>query len=132
MRLQNKVALITGGNSGIGLATAKRFVREGARVVIVGRNRQTLDAAAAELGPDCLALEADVMDAKAVERAVAAAVERFGKLDVVFANAGVGGLTLLGKTRMEDFERIVRTNVIGVFLTVQAAAPHLNNGGSVI
>jgi NAD(P)-dependent dehydrogenase (short-subunit alcohol dehydrogenase family) len=132
MRLEKKVALITGGNSGIGLATAKRFVREGAKVVITGRNPEKLSAAARELGENALALEADVQDIQAVERAVAAGVERFGKLDVVFANAGIGGFTLLGKTRVEDFERVVRTNLIGVFFTVQAAAPHLNDGASVV
>lgn len=132
MRLQNKTALITGGNSGIGLATARVFVQEGARVVITGRNRKTLDAAVAELGPNAYAVEADVSDPKAIERAVGAAVERFGKLDVVFANAGIGGFTTLGKTTVEDFEKIIRTNLTGVFFTIQAAEPHLNNGGSVI
>ncbi|HEY4210596.1 MAG TPA: glucose 1-dehydrogenase [Steroidobacteraceae bacterium] len=132
MRLRNKTALITGGNSGIGLATARVFVQEGARVVITGRNRKTLDAAVAELGPNAYGIEADVSDHQAIERAVGAAVERFGKLDVVFANAGIGGFTALGKTTVEDFERIIRTNLTGVFFTVQATEPHLNKGGSVI
>jgi len=89
MRLTNKTAFITGGNSGIGLATARLFVAEGARVAITGRNQATLDAAAAELGPNVLALRAEITDADATETAVAAAVEQFGRLDIVFANAGI-------------------------------------------
>ena len=132
MRLQDKVALITGGNAGIGLATARLFVAEGAKVAITGRNRETLDAAARELGDAVLALQADAGDAAAMERAAAQAAERFGKLDIVFANAGIGGATPLGQTELEQFEQIIRTNLTGVFLTVQAALPHLNDGASII
>src|SRR5216117_3181802 len=91
VRLANKTALITGGNSGIGLATAKLFVAEGAKVVITGRNKETLDTAARELGPNALAVEADATDIAATEAAVKKAVEKFGKLDIVFANAGIAG-----------------------------------------
>src|SRR6266852_6117282 len=91
MRLENKTALITGGNSGIGLATARLFVAEGARVAITGRNSKTLDSAVVELGHDVLAIQADVTDIEATERAVAKLVARFGKLDIVFANAGIPG-----------------------------------------
>jgi len=90
VRLKNKTALITGGNSGIGLVTARLFVAEGARVAITGRNQATLEAAAKELGPNALAIVADATDVAATEKAVAKAVEKFGKLDIVFANAGVG------------------------------------------
>src|ERR1700733_9028042 len=90
MRLMGKVALITGGNSGIGLATAKRFLEEGASVAITGRNQKTLDAAAAELGPKLLVMQADVTDTPAMEKSIATTVGRFGKLDILFANAGVG------------------------------------------
>ncbi|HKV53627.1 MAG TPA: SDR family NAD(P)-dependent oxidoreductase, partial [Candidatus Binataceae bacterium] len=93
MRLENKTALITGGNSGIGLQTARLFVAEGARVVVIGRNRATLDAAASELGPKALALVADATDVPALEAAVEKGVGRFGKLDIVFANAGIAGGT---------------------------------------
>jgi len=132
MRLAHKTALITGGNSGIGLATARLFVAEGARVAIVGRDKKTLDAAAEALGGEVLALQADVTDTDATERAAAATAERFGKLDVVFANAGVAGLSPLGKTSPAAFDAIIRTNVTGAFFTIQAALPHLNDGASIV
>jgi NAD(P)-dependent dehydrogenase (short-subunit alcohol dehydrogenase family) len=132
MRLANKTALITGGNSGIGLATAKLFVAEGARVAITGRDQAKLEAAAKELGPNALAIVADATDVAATERAVAKAVEKFGKLDIVFANAGISASTPLGGTALETFESVLKTNVTAVFFTVQAAAPHLNDGGSII
>jgi NAD(P)-dependent dehydrogenase (short-subunit alcohol dehydrogenase family) len=90
MRLLNRTALITGGNSGIGLATARLFLTEGTRVAIVGRNKETLDAAAESLGADVLAVQADVTDVDAFDRAVTATAAQLGKLDIVFANAGVG------------------------------------------
>ena len=132
MRLKNKVAIVTGGNSGIGLATARLFLAEGAKVVITGRNPQTLAAAAEELGGNVLALQADTTDIPAMEKAFAEAAEKLGKFDIVFANAGIGGETALGKTTLEQFESIVRINFTGVFFTVQAALPYLNDGGSVI
>ena len=103
-RLASKTALITGGNSGIGLATAKLFVAEGAKVTITGRNKETLAAAAKELGPNALAIVADANDVAATEAAVKQAAEKFGKLDIVFANAGIPGNTPVGKTTLEAFE----------------------------
>jgi NAD(P)-dependent dehydrogenase (short-subunit alcohol dehydrogenase family) len=132
MRLKNKTALITGGNSGIGLATAKLFIAEGARVAITGRNQATLQAAAQELGPNAIALQADATDVAATEKAVAEAAARLGKLDIVFANAGIPGRTPVGGTKLEAFEQVLRTNITGAFFTVQAAAPHLNDDGSII
>ena len=132
MRLLNKTALITGGNSGIGLATAKLFVAEGAKVAITGRDQAKLAAAAEELGPNALAIVADATDVAATERAVAQAVEKFGRLDIVFANAGIGAHTPVGGTALDTFEAVLRTNVTAVFFTVQAAVPHLNDGGSII
>ena len=132
MRLTNKTALITGGNSGIGLATAQLFVAEGARVAITGRNRKTLDAAAAELGNGVVAIQADVTDVKATERAVAEAAEKLGTLNIVFANAGIGGATPVGQTSHAAFDEIILTNLTGVFFTVQAAATHLKEGASII
>jgi NAD(P)-dependent dehydrogenase (short-subunit alcohol dehydrogenase family) len=132
MRLKNKVALITGGNNGIGLATARLFVAEGARVVITGRNGQALDRAVAELGDSALALRSDTTDPEMCDQAVAATLERFNALDVVFANAGFGVITAVGSTSVTDFDSVLRTNVLGAFLVVQAAAPHLSAGASII
>ncbi|MGC2779200.1 MAG: SDR family oxidoreductase [Bradyrhizobium sp.] len=132
MRLANKTALITGGNSGIGLATARRFVAEGAKVAITGRDAKRLEAVARELGSNVLALVADATDIAATEDAVARAAERFGKLDILFANAGIPGQTPAGATKPEVFEQVIRTNLTGVFFTVQAALPYLNDGASII
>ncbi|WP_407170028.1 SDR family NAD(P)-dependent oxidoreductase [Bradyrhizobium sp. ORS 111] len=132
MRLANKTALITGGNSGIGFATAKLFVAEGAKVVITGRNRETLASAAKQLGPNALAVAADATDVVALEAAVKQGAEKFGKYDVLFANAGIPGQTPVGGTTLAGFESVIRTNLTGVFFTVQAAAPYLNDGASII
>jgi NAD(P)-dependent dehydrogenase (short-subunit alcohol dehydrogenase family) len=132
VRLANKTALITGGNSGIGLATAKLFVAEGAKVVITGRNQATLEAAAKELGSNALALVADANDIEAMEAAIRKGVEKFGKYDIVFANAGIPGNTPIGGTTLAAFESVIRTNITSVFFTVQSAAPYLNDGASII
>ncbi len=132
MTLDGKTAFVTGGNSGIGLSTAKALIEAGARVAITGRNAETLAAAAAELGPQAIAIRADVTDEAAIETAVAEAAGRLGKLDIVFANAGIGGATPLGQTTRERFDSIIETNLTGVFFTVQAALPYLNDGASVI
>src|ERR1700682_4055257 len=132
MRLANKTALITGGNSGIGLATARLFVAEGARVAITGRNQATLEAAAKELGPNALAIVADATDIEATEKAILQAVQKFGKLDIVFANAGIAGNTPIGGTTLAAFESVIRTNITSVFFTVQAAAAYLKDGASII
>ncbi len=132
MRLKGKTALITGGNSGIGLETAKLFVAEGRSRRHYGRNKETLDTAAKELGANGLAIAADINDVAATERAFAQAAEKFGKLDIVFANAGIPGNTPVGGTTLEAFENIIRTNLTSVFFTVQAALPHLNNNASII
>src|SRR5256714_14612594 len=132
MRLANKTALITGGNSGIGLATAKLFVAEGAKVVIPGRNQATLDAAAKQLGANAPAIAADATDIAATEAAIKKGAEKFGKFDIVFANAGIAGGTPLGGATLEIFERVISTNITAVFFTVQAALPHLKDGASII
>ena len=132
MRLKNKTALITGGNSGIGLATARVFLAEGAKVVITGRNRETLDGAARELGPNALALQADVTDIAATEAAIKQGAAKFGKYDILFVNAGIAGGTPLGAATPEVFEKVISTNLTGVFFTVQSALPHLNDNASII
>jgi len=132
MRLANRTAIITGGNSGIGLATTRLFVAEGARVGITGRNKKTLDAVAEAFGTSVLAIQADVADVAATEQAIATIAKTFGKLDIVFANAGIGVPTPLGQTSLATFEEIIRINLTAAFFTVQAAAPHLNDGASII
>jgi len=131
-RLASKTALITGGNSGIGLATARLFVAEGARVIITGRNQATLEAAAKELGSNAFAVVADATDIAATEAAIKKGVEKFGKLDIVFANAGIPGQTPVGGTTLAAFEQVIRTNITAVFFTVQATVAHMNDGGSII
>ncbi|MDA9435278.1 SDR family oxidoreductase [Bradyrhizobium sp. CCBAU 51627] len=132
MRLKGKTALITGGNGGIGLATAKLFVAEGAKVIITGRNKETLDTAAKALGANALAVVADATDVAATEAAIKQGAEKFGKLDIVFANAGIPGSTPLGSATLETFEKVISTNLTGVFFTVQSALPYLNDNASII
>jgi NAD(P)-dependent dehydrogenase (short-subunit alcohol dehydrogenase family) len=132
MRFTDKTALVTGGNSGIGFSTARLLLAEGARVAITGRDRAKLDAAAAELGAGVLAIQADLDDSAAVDSMIKQVGEAFGKLDIVFANAGVSGPTPLGGTTAAAFEAILRTNLTGVFLTVQAALPLMSAGGSIV
>ncbi|HYL99824.1 MAG TPA: SDR family oxidoreductase [Blastocatellia bacterium] len=132
MKLKGKTALITGGNSGIGLATARLFVAEGARVAITGRNQATLDAAAKELGAGVLTIKADSTKPEEISGAVAKVANEFDRLDILFANAGIGGQTPIGGTSVEAFENIIKTNLTGVFFLIQAAAPFLAEGASVV
>jgi NAD(P)-dependent dehydrogenase (short-subunit alcohol dehydrogenase family) len=132
MKLTGKKALITGGNSGIGLATARLFVAEGAEVAITGRDQKTLDEAVAGLGPHARGYRADVTVADDRKRLFADLAKDFGKLDIVFANAGIGGRTPTGATDEAAFENIVHTNLNGAFFTVNAAAPLLNDNASII
>jgi NAD(P)-dependent dehydrogenase (short-subunit alcohol dehydrogenase family) len=131
MRLNGKSAFITGGTSGIGLATAEAFVREGARVAITGRDRQRLTSALARLGENAAGFVADIDDDEATAAGIAAAAEPSGGLDIVFANAGAAVHTPLGKTTRSDFE-VQLADVAGIFMTVQLALPHLREGASVI
>jgi NAD(P)-dependent dehydrogenase (short-subunit alcohol dehydrogenase family) len=132
MKLAGKKALITGGNSGIGLATSRLFIKEGAQVAITGRNQQTLDAALADLGPKVVGFRGDVTDSKSRKDIFKQVGEKFGKIDVVFANAGISGSTPVGNTAEELFEQIISINLTSVFFTVQDALPFLNDGSSVI
>src|SRR5271155_648199 len=132
MKLAGKKALITGGNSGIGFATARLFVAEGAQVAITGRDQKTLDEAIAELGPSARGYRADVTIAEDRKRLFAALATDFGKLDIVFANAGISGRTPTGATDEAVFENIVHTNLNGVFFTINSAAALLNDNGSIV
>lgn len=132
MRLTGKTALITGGNSGIGLATARLFIAEGARVVITGRDQQKLDAVAADLGLNVVAIQADATDRMAMANAVATAVSQLGPLDILFANAGVAAQTPITEDSVDQFEQVLKINLTGVFISIMAAVPHLNDGASII
>jgi NAD(P)-dependent dehydrogenase (short-subunit alcohol dehydrogenase family) len=132
MKLTGKKALITGGNSGIGLATAQLFVEEGAEVAITGRDQKTLDEAVALLGSKARAYRADVTDAPARKQLFEQLANDFGKLDIVFANAGISGKTPTGTADESVFENIIRINLTGAFLTANSAASLLNDGGTII
>ncbi|PYS04258.1 MAG: oxidoreductase [Acidobacteria bacterium] len=131
-RLSGKVAVITGGNSGIGLATAKRFVEEGAEVVITGRRQKELDEAAATIGKNVTAVQGDVLHPEDLDRLYATVREKHGHIDILFANAGVGSLAPLGTISEEHFDREFGINVKGVLFTVQKALPLIKDGGSII
>ena len=132
MKLTGKKALITGGNSGIGLATARLFIAEGAQVAITGRDQKTLDEAIAELGSNARGYRADVTIAEDRKRLFAALAKDFGKLDIVFANAGITGRAPTGATDEAIFENVIHTNLNGAFFTVNSAASLLNDCGSII
>ena len=132
MRLQGKTALITGGNSGIGLATARLFIAEGARVAITGRNKTTLDAASKELGKNLLAFQADVLDESARDSVFTRLKEQFDHLDIVFANAGIGERGSIAETSEEVFNQVLQINLTGAFLTIKSALPLMRSGASII
>jgi NAD(P)-dependent dehydrogenase (short-subunit alcohol dehydrogenase family) len=132
MKLTGKKALITGGNSGIGLATARLFFAEGAQVAITGRDQKTLDEAVAQLGPNARGYRADVTVAEDRQRLFAALAKDFGKLDIVFVNAGVSARTTTGSTDEDTFDKVIHTNLSGAFFTVNSAVPLLNDNGSII
>ncbi|CAO3424663.1 SDR family oxidoreductase [Azospirillum endophyticum] len=132
MKLEGKIALVTGGTSGIGLATADLFVREGAQVVVVGTDRARLDAAVARLGVRGMAVQADLRRSGEVDRVIEAVRERHGRLDVLFANAGLGRAAPLEAVTEEQIDEQFGVNFKGLFLTVQKAAPLLGQGGSIV
>jgi NAD(P)-dependent dehydrogenase (short-subunit alcohol dehydrogenase family) len=131
-KLEAKVALITGGNSGIGLATAKRFVNEGAYVFITGRRKEQLNATVKEIGKNVTAVQGDVSNLADLDRLFAQIKKEKGKIDIVFANAGVAKYGPLGKITEEFYDSIFDINVKGVLFTVQKALPLLRNGASII
>ncbi len=125
-RLEGKTAVVTGGNSGIGLATAKRFLEEGARVAISGRNQKTLDEAVKMLGDGVLAVQADTAKLDETEKFLAKVVQKFGKIDVLFVNAGVAKFAPLTDTPESLFDEQFDINIKGAYFTIQKAVPHLN------
>jgi NAD(P)-dependent dehydrogenase (short-subunit alcohol dehydrogenase family) len=131
-KLEGKVALVTGGNSGIGLATARRFVNEGAYVFITGRRKPELDVAAKEIGRNVTSVQGDVADLGDLDRLFAQIKREKGKLDIVFANAGTARFAPLGTITEELYESIFKINVKGLLFTVQKALPLLSEGASII
>lgn len=131
-KLNGKIALVTGGTSGIGFATAKRFVSEGAYVFIVGRRQAELDKAVKELGANAKAIQADVSNQRDMERVVSEIKSTKGSLDIIFANAGGGKFAPLGSISEEHFDKEFNINVKGVLFTVQTALPLMSQGSSII
>lgn len=131
-KLTGKIALVTGGNSGIGLATAKRFVAEGAHVFITGRRQDGLDAAIKEIGENVTAVQGDVSNLADLDRLYATIKEQKGHLDILFANAGSGEFVPLEQITEEHFDKTFNINVKGVAFTVQKALPLLKDGSSII
>jgi NAD(P)-dependent dehydrogenase (short-subunit alcohol dehydrogenase family) len=131
-KLEGKIALITGGNSGIGLATAKQFVNEGAYVFISGRRKPELDVAVKEIGRSVTAVQGDVSNLGDLDRLFAQIKREKGRLDIVFANAGIAQSATLGKITEEHFDSIFNINVKGLLFTVQKALPLMPNGTSII
>jgi len=131
-KLEGKVAVITGASSGIGLATARRFVSEGAYVYITGRRQSELDAAVRQIGKNVTAVQGDVSQLADLDRLYATVKQQHGRIDIVFANAGIGEFASLGEISEAHFDKLFNINVKGLLFTVQKALPLLQDGGSII
>ena len=131
-KLKDKVAVITGGNSGIGLATAIRFANEGARVFVTGRRQEELDAAVKQIGHGAVGVQGDVSKLADLDRLYATVKEQAGRIDVIFANAGGATFAKFGEVTEAQFDKEFDINVKGLFFTVQKALPLLVDGASVI
>ena len=131
-RLEGKVAVVTGGNSGIGLATARRFAAEGAHVFITGRRQAELDAAVKQIGNQATGIQGDVGSLRDLDRLYAEVKRQQGRIDILFANAGSAELAPLGAITEEHFDKTFGVNVKGLLFTVQKALPLFRDGGSII
>jgi NAD(P)-dependent dehydrogenase (short-subunit alcohol dehydrogenase family) len=131
-RFKDKVAVVTGGNSGIGLATAKAFVQEGAKVAITGRSDDTLKAAQKTLGAETLVIKADMSRVAEIQTAMDQIGKKFGRIDALFVNAGIGKFVPFEEVTEQFFDETMATNLKGLFFTVQKAAPLLSKGGAVV
>jgi NAD(P)-dependent dehydrogenase (short-subunit alcohol dehydrogenase family) len=132
MKLNNKIAVITGGNSGIGLATAQAFIQEGAKVAIFGRNAETLESARQTLGEKAIAVRGDATNMNDLDTLFATTQNTFGKVDVLFINAGVAQFAPLEATSEEMFDRIMDVDFKGAYFTIRKALPYLNDGASIV
>jgi NAD(P)-dependent dehydrogenase (short-subunit alcohol dehydrogenase family) len=131
-KLDNRIALITGGTTGIGLATAKLFIEEGAKVIVTGRNPETLDQAKKILGAGADVIAADTSDLKAVEQLFKTIAERYQKINALFVNAGVAKFVPLAQSTPEIFDEQFNVNVRGAYFTVQRAVPLIADGGAIL
>jgi NAD(P)-dependent dehydrogenase (short-subunit alcohol dehydrogenase family) len=131
-RLEGKVAVVTGGNSGIGLATAKRLQEEGAKVAIAGRSSKTLAEAVKTIGNGVLAIQADVAKFTDVDKLYAEVSKKLGKIDVLFVNAGIAKFAPLSDTSENTYDEQFDINIKGAYFTIQKALPFLNDGASII
>ncbi len=131
-KLAGKIALITGGSSGLGLATAKQFIAEGAYVFITGRRQPELDAAAKEIGSNVTTIRGDIANLADLDRLFATIEEQKGRLDILFANAGGGAFEALGQVTEANFDKYFGINVKGTLFTVQKALPLMPAGGAIV
>jgi len=131
-RLEGKVAVVTGGNSGIGLATAKRLQQEGAKVAISGRSQQTLADAVKAIGNGVLAVRADVSKRTDVDRLYQEVEQKLGKIDILFVNAGIAKFVPFAETSESTYDEQFDINIKGAYFTIQQALPVLNDGASII
>jgi len=132
VKLKNRVAVLTGGNSGIGLATALEFQAQGARVVVFGRNRETLDKTAARLGPDVLVVQGDVRKLADIDRLFAETKARFGHVDILIANAGIAKFAPIDTLSEALFDELNDIHYKGAFFTVQKALPLMPDGSAIV
>jgi len=131
-RLEGKVAVVTGGNSGIGLAAAKRFQEEGAKVAISGRSKKTLDEAVKTIGNGVVAVQSDVAKLSDVDKLFSEVSRKLGKIDVLFVNAGIVKFLSLAQTSESAYDEQFDINIKGAYFTIQKALPFLNDGASII
>jgi NAD(P)-dependent dehydrogenase (short-subunit alcohol dehydrogenase family) len=131
-KLENKVAVITGGSSGIGLATAKEFIANGAKVAIFGRSKLALDNAIEKLGSNCISVQGDVSKIADLDRLFSVTKSKFGGVDILFVNAAQAKLAPIADTTEDLFDEMIGINFKGAYFTLQRAIPHLNNGASII
>jgi NAD(P)-dependent dehydrogenase (short-subunit alcohol dehydrogenase family) len=132
MKFLNKIAVVTGGNSGIGLATAKLLTAQGAKVAIVGRDQTSLDTAVAAIGGDTLGIRADIREIKSLDTLFSTVARQLGNIDILFANAGIAKIASIAETTEEFYNEIFDINVKGTFFTIQKALPYLNDQASII
>jgi NAD(P)-dependent dehydrogenase (short-subunit alcohol dehydrogenase family) len=131
-RFKNKIVLITGGNSGIGLTSAEKFIAEGAKVIITGRDKHKLSTVQSKLGENSFAIQTDATNLTEIEKLFKQVKEKFNRLDVLFVNAGIAKTALVEDTTEAIFDEIFNINVKGAYFTMQKALPLMSNGGTIV